>query len=138
MLRYLYRFVVRAHPGSFRRRFGDEMLSIFDQSEGKLSHASLLLDGVLSLFRQWALRPDLEQESAPSTLAGEVHFYKFEKDKLRGAALVYGALLSALVLNGVCWTNGLRLEPSYLYGVATASDRSAAGVEFATKFSWRR
>jgi hypothetical protein len=115
MLRYLYRFVVGAHPGSFRRRFGDEMLSIFDQSEGKLSHASLLLDGVVSLLRQWALRPDLEQESARSTVAGEVHFYTFEKDKLRGAALGYGALLSALVLNGVCWTMGYAWNhPTYM------------------------
>jgi hypothetical protein len=31
MLRRLYRCAVRMHPSSFRRRFGEEMLYIFDQ-----------------------------------------------------------------------------------------------------------
>jgi hypothetical protein len=106
MLRDLYRFVVLAHPARFRRRFGDEMLSIFDQSEGKLSRVRLLADGVMSLLRQWALRPEVLQETAVSTVAGQPHFYTFEREKLRAATLVYGALLSALVLNGVCWTMG--------------------------------
>jgi len=106
MFRHLYRFVIGAHPASFRQRFGDEMLSIFDQSEGKLSRVGLLADGVVSLFRQWALRPDFQQETAASTVAGEPHFYTFEKEKLRAATLLYGAVLSALVLNGVCWTMG--------------------------------
>jgi len=138
MLRYLYRFVVRAHPGSFRRRFGDEMLSIFDQSEGKLSHASLLLDGVLSLFRQWALRPDLEQERCAVDGGWRSPFLQVREGQ---TARCRSRLWSLAIGVGLEWgllDNGLRLEPSYLYGVATASDRSAAGVEFATKFSWRR
>jgi hypothetical protein len=106
MLRHLYRFVVGAHPASFRRRFGDEMLSIFDQSDGRLSRVGLLVDGVVSLLRQWALRPDFQQETAVSLIGGEPHFYTFQKEKLGVATLAYGALLSALVLNGVCWTMG--------------------------------
>jgi len=115
MFRHLYCFVVFAHPASFRRRFGDEMLSIFDQSEGKLSRAGLLADGVISLLRQWVLRPDFQHETAVSTVAGEPHFYTFQKEKLQASTLVYGALLSALVLNGVCWTMGYAWNhPTYI------------------------
>ena len=115
MFRHLYHFVVLAHPASFRQRFGEEMLSIFDQSEGKLSRVGLLADGVVSLLRQWALRPDFLQETAASTVGGEPHFYTFEKEKLNTATLVYGALLSALVLNGVCWTMGYAWNhPTYI------------------------
>lgn len=115
MFRHLYRFVVLAHPGSFRQRFGDEMLSIADQSEGKLLRAGLLVDGVISLLRQWVLRPDFQQETAVSIVAGEPHFYTFQKEKLRASTLVYGAMLSACVLNGVCWTMGYAWNhPTYI------------------------
>jgi hypothetical protein len=108
MLRFLYRCVLRAHPASFRQRFADEMLSIYDQAEGKLSAAKLLVDGVISLLRQWALRPEFWQEAPPALAAtgGAPLFYTFDNPKPRTAALFYGALLSAMVLNGVCWTMG--------------------------------
>jgi hypothetical protein len=115
MLRHLYRFVVLAHPASFHRRFGEEMLSIFDQSHGQISRVGLLVDGVMSLLRQWVLRPEFVQETSTSFVAGEPHFYTFQKEKLRAATLVYGALLSALVLNGVCWTMGYAWNhPTYI------------------------
>ena len=57
MLRRLYRCVVRLHPFSFRRRFGEEMLYIFDQQKGTLSALGVMLDCVFSLLRQWTLRP---------------------------------------------------------------------------------
>jgi hypothetical protein len=137
MFRHLYRFVVLAHPASFRRRFGDEMLSIFDQSEGKLSRVGLLADGVMSLLRQWALRPDFLQEAAASTMAGEPRFYTFKKEKLQAATLVYGALLSALALNGVCWAMGYAWNhPTYIAlrwpvivpSLASSSTPSSAGA----------
>jgi hypothetical protein len=136
MCRHLYRFVVLAHPASFRRRFGEEMLSIFDQSEGKLSRVGLLADGVMSLLRQWALRPDFLQAAA-STMAGEPRFYTFKKEKLQAATLVYGALLSALVLNGVCRTMGYAWNhPTYIAlrrpvivpSLASSSTPSSAGA----------
>src|SRR5215472_15707880 len=107
MLRFLYRCVLDIHPSYFRHRFADEMLSIFDQAEGKLAELRLLVDSILSLFRQWTLRPEFWEERAPGVAAeGVPVFYTFEHSRLRTEALVYGVLLSAFVLNGVCWTMG--------------------------------
>ena len=53
MLRFIYRGVLRAHPSWFRRRFADEMLSIFDQTQGPLAAGRLLGDSMISLLRQW-------------------------------------------------------------------------------------
>jgi len=44
------------HPPAFRKRFGAEMLWIFDQSVEESGAARLLLDGLLSLLRRWLLR----------------------------------------------------------------------------------
>lgn len=107
MLRFLYRCVLHAHPEHFRQRFGDEMLSIFDQTQGLLPSATLFADGLLSLIRQRALRPQFWEAPAPRVAAeGAPIFYTFEQSKLRTEALIYGVLLSAFVLNGVCWTMG--------------------------------
>jgi hypothetical protein len=107
MLRSLYQLVLRAHPPYFRQRFAEEMQSIFDQAESRSVAAGLLADAVLSLLRQWSLRPQFWEDS-PLAGAGQGTpiFSVLDKNKPRTAALVYGALLSALVLNGVCWTMG--------------------------------
>jgi len=55
-VRSIYRLLLQLHPARFRRRFGEEMLLIFDESPNQ---ASLLADGVLSLARQWLLRSGL-------------------------------------------------------------------------------
>lgn len=59
MLRHLYRYSVRVHPFRFRKRFGDEMLYIFDQQKGTVARLGLLLDSVFSLLRQWTFRAHL-------------------------------------------------------------------------------
>jgi hypothetical protein len=109
MLRLLYRLTLCAHPPCFRRRFAEEMQSIFDEADSGLAEAGLLADAILSLLRQWSLRPQFWEES-PLAGAGPGQgtpiFSVLDKSKPRAAALVYGALLSALVLNGVCWTMG--------------------------------
>jgi hypothetical protein len=105
MLRFLYRCVLRAHPEYFQRRFGQEMLGIFDQAASPMSAAVLLLDGVVSLIRQWMLRPEFwDAPMAQASSNGAPLFASVESPRPRTTALVYGALLSALVLNGICWT----------------------------------
>lgn len=83
------------------------MQSIFDEADCGLAEAALLADAVLSLLRQWSLRPQFGEES-PLVAAGEGTplFSVLDKNKPRASALVYGALLSVLVLNGVSWTMG--------------------------------
>ncbi len=55
MTRGVYRSLVRCHPPAFRRRFGGEMLSVFDEAGAEHGFA-LVSDGLLSLARQWLLR----------------------------------------------------------------------------------
>ena len=55
MIRFLHVCLLRLHPRHFRQRFAGEMVWIFDQAaEG---NARLIVDAVLSLWRQWALHP---------------------------------------------------------------------------------
>jgi hypothetical protein len=56
MMRSLYQFILRMHPPQFRRRFCDEMLSIFDEAGPTQSGFGLLIDGLRSFARQWLLR----------------------------------------------------------------------------------
>jgi hypothetical protein len=56
MIRLLYRCLLRMHPVAFRESFAAEMLAIFDDSES--GRVSLLVDGLLSIARQWLLRND--------------------------------------------------------------------------------
>jgi len=62
MLRSLYQLVLRAHPPYFRQRFAEEMQSIFDQAESRPAAAGLLADAVLSLLRQWSVRPQFWED----------------------------------------------------------------------------
>ena len=58
MTRRFYQLILWMHPPAFRRRFRDEMLSIFDEEGPHQSGFALLLDGFVSLGRQWLLRTD--------------------------------------------------------------------------------
>jgi hypothetical protein len=57
MIRMIYSFLVRMHPRAFRNQFGEQMLSIFDDSCGERGSLRLLADASMSLLRQWLWRP---------------------------------------------------------------------------------
>ena len=57
MIQMIYSFLVRMHPRPFRDQFGEQMLSIFDESRGHRGSFRLLMDAAMSLLRQWLLRP---------------------------------------------------------------------------------
>jgi len=59
MIRILYAFLLRLHPRPFRRRFGDEMLGIFDEIPVNNERTLLLYDALRSLTVQWLLRSNL-------------------------------------------------------------------------------
>jgi hypothetical protein len=55
--RLIYSGLIALHPTGFRRQFGDEMRSIFDEiTAAGCSGLRLISDGVVSLARQWLLR----------------------------------------------------------------------------------
>jgi hypothetical protein len=58
MMRTLYLLILWLHPAAFRRRFGEEMLSIFEEDGMHDFAGSMILDCLASLARQWALRTD--------------------------------------------------------------------------------
>jgi CubicO group peptidase (beta-lactamase class C family) len=58
MSRALYRWLLYWHPPAFRDRFADEMLSIFDEAAAIHGVRGLFVDGIVSLLRQWTLRPE--------------------------------------------------------------------------------
>ena len=59
MIRSLYGGLVHLHPPSFRRKFEEAMLWIFDQAGGRWEVASLFADVGISLGRQWLIRSNL-------------------------------------------------------------------------------
>jgi non-heme chloroperoxidase len=102
MLRRLYNCAVRLHPSSFRRRFGDEMLHIFDQQKGRLAAVGLMLDCVLSLLRQWTLRSHIgiELSGAPllAPTADDIpSFETLDAFRPRASAIIHGMVLSLIL-----------------------------------------
>jgi hypothetical protein len=61
MIRWLYSFLIHRHPACFRERFGEQMLSVFDESIRRQGDVRLLADATVSLVRQWLLRADYRQ-----------------------------------------------------------------------------
>ncbi|GEM_PF-7005307 len=61
-MRSLYIFLLRLHPPAFKYRFGDEMLAGFDEAPAR-DRPALLSDALLSLARQWLLRPHVSPPS---------------------------------------------------------------------------
>ena len=55
-MRHLYELLLRLHPKPFRERFSAEMLYSFDDGMQTEGCARLVVDGLVSLFRQWFLR----------------------------------------------------------------------------------
>jgi hypothetical protein len=106
MLRPLYRCMLRLHPPGFRKRFADEMLSIFDHTVGTPAPVKLLADGLLSLLRQWTLRPGLwheisdAQQPAPD---GIPCFLTLDPFRPRPSAVIQGLLLSTVVFCLTCF-----------------------------------
>jgi hypothetical protein len=98
VLRFAYRWLLRLHPPRFRRRFADEMLWIFDQSDGTAAAVKLFHDGFLSLVRQWTLRSEYweEEDTANRVLTsdGVPLFHSLEPFKPRRVALLQGGMFS--------------------------------------------
>lgn len=108
MLRHLYHCALRLHPPGFRRRFGEEMLSIFDHAEGRLAAFRLLFDAAGSLSRQWLFRPAFWNEIAPlrsiqPAADGVPSFSTIEGFRPRPSAVIDGVVLSITLFCLTCF-----------------------------------
>ena len=107
MIRRLYIWLLRLHPEGFRQRFGDEMLADFDDTSNR-AQGRLIADSLVSLFRQWVLRPDLPMAAAiaqPDT-TGIPAFQSLDDYRPPRSALFYGGVLSIGVLFFVAYAVG--------------------------------
>lgn len=109
MLRHLYRCALRQHPSAFRMRFGEEMLAIFDSTKGRLPRFLLLMDSILSLTRQWTLRPEFWNELPTASrkqvaLDGVPCFSTLDPFRPRAAALIHGLVLTAALFTVTCFS----------------------------------
>jgi hypothetical protein len=106
MLRPLYRCLLRLHPRTFRQRYGEEMLWIFDESTSATDRASLLIDGLVSLIRQCLARPANWEKAevvspAVRSANGVPLFQTVEITAPRSTALLNGMLLSLGVFSAL-------------------------------------
>jgi hypothetical protein len=103
MLRFLYRGLLGLHPPAFRKRFGEEMQSIFDQGEDYSLRFRLLADGVLSLLRQWSIRGEfwheIASETRPLASDGVPSFQLLDPFRPRGTAVVHGLVATLVVFS---------------------------------------
>jgi Ca2+-binding EF-hand superfamily protein len=111
MIRFFYIWLIRLHPPQFRQRFGDEMLWIFDQSAGSRSGGSLLVDALLSLLRQWTLRPEFRRGSVVAGVSGPAldavpAFYTVDTSIPRLGTLVNGGIVSLAVFGALSFAIG--------------------------------
>ena len=107
MLRFLYRGLLGLHPPAFRKRFAEEMQSIFDQITERSARVSLLADGFLSLIRQWSLRPEFWHEFASggeqAASDGIPSFHTLDPFRPRTTAVVHGLIVTVAVFCLTCY-----------------------------------
>jgi D-alanyl-D-alanine carboxypeptidase len=107
--RMAYRCIVRLHPHAFRVQFGDEMIWIFEQAAETHGAFRLLVDGLVSLTRQWLLRPrsgGVPMTKAVPCTAGEVGLFAWEHinaspSRLPVGRWMQGGLMSLALFAGV-------------------------------------
>lgn len=107
MRRLLYITLLRLHPRPFRERFGDEMLGIFDEHV-ESGRGALFVDALVSLLRQWALRPAHHEPAlaTPGQPSDIPVFHMLESELPRRSALVQGAVLSLVLFSAASLTIG--------------------------------
>jgi hypothetical protein len=59
VIRSCYEVIIHLHPPAFRRQFGAEMLSAFEDASETAGSAFLLTDGAISVLRHWMKYPEL-------------------------------------------------------------------------------
>ena len=84
------------------------MLSIFDHAGGEAAAFRLLLDGLLSLARQWALRPEFWHDLSPARPRqpapdGIPSFYTLDPFRPRIPAVIHALVLSTAVFCLTCF-----------------------------------
>src|SRR5690349_22708285 len=84
---WLYRWLLRLHPPAFRERFAEEMASTFEEAATSQSLLGLFVDCLISLTRQWLLRPNpWRVPVSESVLATATHLPLFAWERINISA----------------------------------------------------
>jgi hypothetical protein len=122
-----YRLVVRVHPEPFRKRFGAEMLWIFDE-ECSRNAAGLLMDGMVSMVRQHCKEQDEIEPAAGGFTVGiptsGMSLRRFLQGGLLASAIAYGIMLL------ISW-NGVAIPP-----VHAAAHSCSTAIEAPSRISY--
>jgi hypothetical protein len=123
MDRLLYVWLVGLHPRQFRERFGQEMIGIYDEHTGSGRRAALFIDLLISLFRQWMLRPAHHEPALsialPATSLDTPVFQLLESSFPSRSALVNGAILSLVCFSLMTFFIGRSGHPRLLIASRT-------------------
>jgi non-heme chloroperoxidase len=136
MLRLVYYWLLRLHPAHFRKRFAEEMLSIFDEADDRFAASKLAADGFVSLLRQWTLRSEYREEKRPelvhSSAGGVPVFHTFDSFTPRTSALIDGAVLTLVVFCAVSlvvrysWTHPVLIPFNGMPFASSSDDKPSA------------
>lgn len=103
-MRSLYKWLLQMHPKSFRERFGEEMLCTFDDGRATEGALRLMLDGFVSLLRQWVFCPRMQSAALPVTEEGRQMFapltFPRRSLQLEMVRLIMGGIISLALLIG--------------------------------------
>src|ERR1700744_4537898 len=102
MVRIFYVVLLRLHPKSFQARFGNQMLLTFEEAQDTEGSARLLLDAVLSLFRQHFLRSHFNNRLPAQAVAGVAGLSNFAPLGLSPYRFFQGGLISFALFLMVC------------------------------------
>src|SRR5438445_10491329 len=109
LYRLAYRCVVRMHPRIFREQFGEEMMWIFEEATETHGALRLLGDGVISVVRQWVLRPRPSRVVVAEAASAALHEARLfawahigsSPLRLPAGRWLQGGLMSVAVFTGV-------------------------------------
>jgi Ca2+-binding EF-hand superfamily protein len=128
MRRRLYIWLLRLHPKPFRRQFSSEMLAIFDDPASHNYSRGLLTDAIVSLLRQWIVRPEFRNAGADPVPM----FASFNDHRLRPDSILYGGILSVVLLCSLAFAIG---RPGMASRWSIGAHRPAAGLLPVTRSS---
>jgi CubicO group peptidase (beta-lactamase class C family) len=128
MCRSLYRLLLNLHPPAFRERFAAEMLWIFDEAAATQGVPQLFADALVSLMRQWAVRPEswhMPLTAAVPPAAGSTRYFSWEhfefaEQRLPFHRFLQGGVISLGLLSVVWLMAGVRGRVPYLLNDSTA------------------
>jgi predicted dienelactone hydrolase len=102
MVRIFYVVLLRLHPKSFQVRFGNQMLLTFEEARDTEGSARMLLDAVLSLFRQRFLRSHFNHRLPAQAIAGVAGLNNSPRLGLSPYRFFQGGLISLALFLTVC------------------------------------